>query len=114
MDMLQRRLPTWNLNPSWCILCKAAEEDRQHLFSLCPFSSKLWKNVEVVLDRPLLTLNPAVLCKETYKTKEKTKIQTIEQHLVAATLWNIWSERNKRIFKGKKKQLIQYGKTFKL
>ena len=71
MDMLQRRLPTWNINPSWCIICKAAEEDRHHLFSLCPLSKNLWKKVEEVLDKPLPHTNPSVLCKEPFKAKGK-------------------------------------------
>ncbi|XP_031744692.1 uncharacterized protein LOC116405125 [Cucumis sativus] len=105
MDMLQRRLPTWNLKPSWCILCKAAEEDRQHFFTHCPFSTNLLKKVEVILGKSLLFPNSTTLCKDLFKTKGKTKKQTIKQYLVAATLWNIWNERNRMIFRGEEKKV---------
>ena len=68
-DMLQRRLPTWNIKPSWCTLCKAAEEDRNHLFSLYPFSSKLWQKVEVILDRPLYPINSPLFVQRNLQNK---------------------------------------------
>ena len=47
-----------------------------------------------------------MLCKEPFKAKGKTKKQTIEQHLAAATLWNIWNERNRRTFKEEERTTV--------
>lgn len=33
-EHLQRRLPSWSLKPSLCLMCKTADEDRNHLLSL--------------------------------------------------------------------------------
>ena len=63
----------------------------------------------------MLFPNSTALRKDLFKTKGKTKKQTIKQHLVGATLWNIWNERIRRIFKGEEKKADSVWKeTYKL
>ncbi|KAB2615114.1 ribonuclease H protein [Pyrus ussuriensis x Pyrus communis] len=67
-DQIQRRSPFICFSPHWCSLCKAKEESVNHIFLHCSYTIQLWK------------------------------AKALWGCLVSAVFWNIWLERNKRIF----------------
>lgn len=70
---LQRRLLMWNLNPSWCVLCKSDEEDKNHLFNTCSYTKGIWDKVGVLLNRFVNFYNIVSLSKYICRTRPKTK-----------------------------------------
>ena len=49
-ENLQKRPPHWNLNPSWCVLCKNHYQDI-HLFITCVVATNIWEKVEHLINR---------------------------------------------------------------
>ena len=111
---LQKRLPYWNLNPNWCPLCKNHLKNIDHLFITCPYSQDLWKKTFDTLKWRYVITNLAALCKDLYSIKSDNRKRTITFNTIDVTLWVIWLERNKRIFKGLKRTSMEDGMTFKL
>ena len=105
VEVLQKRLPKWILNPSWYVLCKASEENRNHLFYGCPYNKGIWEKVGALLHHQYNFDNTALLCKHICRNRPKSKKQVIHLNMAVVTLWSIWLERNKRIFNGKEKSL---------
>ena len=95
---LQKRLPSWSLKPSWCVMCKTADEDKNQVFISCPFANDIWKKVGALFNRSFIFEDTTYLCKYIYRSKVKAKNQTILLNTVAVILWSIWNERNKKIF----------------
>lgn len=53
IENLQRRLSMYNLNPSWCVLCKSDKEDMNHIFNTCSYTLIilfLYANIYAELD----------------------------------------------------------------
>ena len=42
LHLLQKKRRNSSLYPSWCVMCKRAEETVDHLFIHCSFSSRIW------------------------------------------------------------------------
>ncbi|KAB2635258.1 hypothetical protein D8674_025792 [Pyrus ussuriensis x Pyrus communis] len=77
-DQIQRRSPFICISPHWCSLCKAKEESVNHIFLHCSYTIQLCTNFEALgIGR---------------------KAKALWGCLVLAVFWNIWLERNKRIF----------------
>lgn len=106
IEILQKRLPKWNLNPSWCVIYTANEENRNHLFNNCPYRKGIWEKVGVLLHHPYNFDNGAFLCKYICKTRPKLKKQVIHLNMVVITLLSTWLERNKRTFNGEEISLL--------
>lgn len=47
MDVIQKRNPSCCLSQNWCITCKAAQVDINHLFILCSRAISLWKKLQI-------------------------------------------------------------------
>lgn len=86
--------------PSRCILCKQSYEDSNHLLYRCPYSLNCWEWLRSKLGwsvplpksyRDLLISWPCNLVKGVY-----SKLWNIFPSIVS---WEIWKERNRRIFK---------------
>ncbi|CAN0825290.1 LINE-1 retrotransposable element ORF2 protein [Linum grandiflorum] len=92
-------------NKGWCIanrcsMCCKDEESMSHLFLHCEFSLRIWQHF-------LLTLNCVTALSSDVKvfisawpslTFEHPKLA---QNLLHALFWNVWLERNLRIFQDK-------------
>ncbi|GJS45277.1 RNA-directed DNA polymerase, eukaryota, reverse transcriptase zinc-binding domain protein [Tanacetum coccineum] len=99
----QDRLALWvdkvNLR---CPLCKTMQDDHNHLFFACQFSSKVWNFFKglINLDRAPNDLYQAIdfiMARPVNKS-----IWSIIQRLVlGAVVYFIWQERNLRLFQGK-------------
>lgn len=105
---VQDRLPTrsrlaaWGLlTPTICCLCLLSDESRDHLFIDCPYSKDIWKMMLQKLSLTTLSFDswahlltwPASAPNQSMRTLRSIAVQTI--------VYNIWTERNNRIFKNK-------------
>lgn len=104
MDILQRRRPCRYISPNWCVLCKKNGELVSHLFIHCIFARDIWAyflgwvNWVWVMPKDVKDLfhqwnGPGF----------GASGKMFWSCLIHAVLWNIWKERNMRIFEGKLK-----------
>ena len=89
------------IGPSWCHLCGQEEETQNHLLNICPYSSCIWNHNASIMrmsDRNCTILKEII---EGYRssTFQSPIVNRIRQFLPGFILWNIWKERNGRIFK---------------
>lgn len=105
-DKMQKRYPSLNINPSWCILCKNNEETGEHLFITCHCSQFLWATFFGYLKHNRSSpQNMDEVINLLIPQKSATKPSILLSNLVGATLWSIWLERNNRTFHNKSKSL---------
>ena len=92
--------------PSWCVLCKQNNEDVDHLFYNCPFSLSCWEwlRARLMWSSPLphslmdlLSSWPTNLVRGVY-----SKIWNLSPSII---VWELWKERNSRIFRDKEKSV---------
>ncbi|TYK10356.1 LINE-1 retrotransposable element ORF2 protein [Cucumis melo var. makuwa] len=112
-DQLTKRMPNLCSRPSWCVMCKRNEEDRIHLFILCPIAKSIWNLISSHLKSNVNCLSPKDLCITMCSWKQKTKKNIILFNTYASALWNIWLERNARIFNGKEKTVADLWEDIK-
>ncbi|KAA0039770.1 LINE-1 retrotransposable element ORF2 protein [Cucumis melo var. makuwa] len=112
-EQLMKRLPNLCSRPSWCVMCKRNDEDRIHLFILCPIAKSIWRSISSHLSSNVNCLSPKELCITMCSWKQKTKKNVILFNTYASALWNIWLERNARIFNGKEKTVAEIWEDIK-
>jgi hypothetical protein len=101
--VLQDKVLTWkdlqkrNIDrPSFCVLCRRAEETSYHLFLECVFVKHVRWDVRKWLGEVSLWNKEDVgLCLQGWFTKPKLNIYRVIPFLV---LWGIWLSRNNRLF----------------
>ncbi len=88
--------------PSICCLCCAGDEDLPHLFFNCIFARLLWGGL---LHSWPLTLHLLLNCSGNLESRWRSARRTLRGRfkelldlLIAASCWEIWNERNRRIF----------------
>ncbi|CAL1386558.1 unnamed protein product [Linum trigynum] len=98
-ENLKRR--GWSL-ASMCLLCKAAEENINHLFWSCPFSCSIWNVLQqmVEITGPLHADVAAIIDGWNIHTQVDWKRRFVRGIFHAFT-WEIWRERNSRTFHDK-------------
>ncbi|XP_074300967.1 uncharacterized protein LOC141632307 [Silene latifolia] len=86
---------------NWCILCKSSLETHDHLFSTCSFTQKIWHGIHTWLDLTGRSTAPAdeLLWCAAKQHSRHWKNGWIRSS-IAATCYQIWHERNARIFQG--------------
>lgn len=106
----QKKILTWEnllrkgfVGPSKCYLCGTQEETMEHLLNLCPFTSTLWDWVASIFRQ---TNKDGLSITNTLRNWRKNfsgnEIINNAWNLVPGFLiWNVWKERNGRIFKRK-------------
>lgn len=115
----KKRILTWDRiqkrgfsGPSRCSLCQLDKEDQEHLLNGCSAAQFQWektRNLFSTTDR-----NPQdiiqTLC-DWGEGKFKSRIVRRAWNLTAGfNVWNLWKERNSRIFKGKASDLEEVWK----
>lgn len=100
-DRLQRR--GW-AHDARCCLCDQVLESANHLFLECPFAKEVW-NEMVGSDAALVHTVTTVSSIPDYWT-ELSKGSKEQITTTSYTVWNIWNERNRRIFQGKKMRAL--------
>eukprot|EP00253_Pinus_taeda_P029767 PITA_29767 len=102
------RILTWDnlrkrnfIGPSICLNCKQDEESIIHLMQTCPLGRKLWEKVTFRCQRDGRVLGDlkSTLRNWTQKTYQSNLLNTLWQITPGLLMWNIWKERNRRIFK---------------
>lgn len=105
-----QRILTWNNlrsrkfhGPSICLNCRQSEETLQHLLNNCSLAHKIWDKACFRSQRDDRKENDIVHTlrqwpKHPYKSEILNYLWTLIPGMV---LWNIWKERNNRIFKNK-------------
>jgi hypothetical protein len=96
-DRLERR--NWN-NWGNCPLCNRAVESVEHLFVHCRFSIRLWTLIKDWLGLHLLQLNTWRTLPFSDWWSLVTKRKGMASFALLAS-WEIWNERNARVFKNK-------------
>ncbi|CAM0901775.1 unnamed protein product [Alopecurus aequalis] len=100
-DRLERRGLT---TQSRCPLCDQTTESAPHLSLLCPFAREVWHETRST-HRELAEMTSAATSFDVWWTRvqgyNKCKEERTWASMVAYVLWNIWKERNRRIFEGK-------------
>ena len=105
-EVLQRKITNLHQNPNWCILCHNSSEDLDHIFISCSFTKVLWAKVERLILWKSQHQDVSSLCSEMCMMNQKRKKGIIKFNTLSGVLWDIWLERNNRIFKGKKSSTI--------
>ena len=106
-DRLQKRSPFMTQSPSWCILCKQADENLDHLLLHCEYSKKIWvKAIDLfnIIGAISKKWSEFVIVKWSFKGKRSMKRRMWRLALLAIG-WQIWLERNKRIFEDKSRSV---------
>lgn len=99
-DLLQGHRPFMCLSPHWCALCKSDGETVDHMFIHCPYALKVWwlllgeVNAVWVTPKGCFKL---LSCKIDALGRGK-KAKVLWGNLLQAMIWNLWVERNRRIF----------------
>lgn len=99
----RNRLATMDRVASWgqvvdttCVLCKSAQETRNHLFFECFVSSQIWKQLtQGILQSAFATTWEALLRLTTVPSMRKHKKFCL-RYVFQATIYIMWRERNKR------------------
>jgi len=102
-----------------CALCNGPIETGQHLYLLCPFAQAVWSQVLSWENWSLpQQTNPANFdCisgwwEEAIKTVHKNQRRDFNG-LVIYIMWNLWKERNRRIFDNKLQSVQQVAERVK-
>jgi len=100
-DKLQAR--NWQCNPL-CSLCGCMPETEEHLCLHCPFAIQVWGLVRAwsgnLIRVPVQgTTIEDWWCQSLAQQPQKERRQT--SAFLMYTAWNLWKERNRRVFEGK-------------
>ncbi|XP_010315566.2 uncharacterized protein [Solanum lycopersicum] len=107
------RLTRWGLEvDKICVLCKNADETIEHLFLQCQFTRKLWENVLRMLEHqgtiPIVWEQFQQWCVQNGKGKRATA--QVFKTVITEGIYDLWIERNNRIFEKKKQKRGEYSK----
>ncbi|XP_009103797.1 uncharacterized protein LOC103829862 [Brassica rapa] len=102
-----RRLPTrdrlisWGLSlPSGCVLCTSADESHSHLFFECSFAVALWNRFcGRYLASPPNSVAAVVARCQQLQGPHASRAVAVLKLLNQVIIYNLWRERNARIFK---------------
>ena len=83
-----------------CVLCSSEDETIKHIFLDCRVAKKIWQQVCLWLDVPIVEGEDIQAHFMAFGKLIKGKKQKRVKHLIwMAVIWNIWLTRNKVIFK---------------
>jgi hypothetical protein len=106
----QNRILTWDnlrkkgfIGPSMCTLCQQQEETMEHLLNRCPYSQVIWDQGSQMMRRSNRNRDNIQDTLEHWDSISFSNpiLKRIWQLLPGFSLWQIWKERNRRIFHSK-------------
>ena len=102
MDIIQKRFPTSCLSSNWCITCKPANEDMNHIFIHCPKAQKSYgrkpnEAIGLFMQDTNIKAQCLTLCNLRYNSTK----DIIRFNITATIIWVIWLDRNNLIFNDK-------------
>ncbi|XP_071699756.1 uncharacterized protein [Rutidosis leptorrhynchoides] len=91
-----------------CSLCNLIPDSHEHTFFSCPFASQVWSLVLTHMDFPISSHNwkDFMLLVCPFAKRNIARIVIIKL-LFAATVYFVWQERNRRVFKKGKQSPVQ-------
>ena len=100
-DRMQQR--QWPCDPL-CQLCRQQPETATHLCLQCPFAQHVWEHVQAWTSSHVKKPSDTMSMEEWWT--QEVQLPTKEERRTWAainmyTVWNLWKERNRRIFEGK-------------
>ncbi|KAJ9561755.1 hypothetical protein OSB04_006915 [Centaurea solstitialis] len=107
----QDRISGWKENPPdlLCPLCNDCPDSHDHLFFTCPYSRDVWRRVKNEVDLWGFPDSWNMIL-ERFQDNQGPSA-TIQRLALAASIYFIWRERNRRLFRDCKQHVIQ---TFKV
>eukprot|EP00253_Pinus_taeda_P023191 PITA_23191 len=110
------RILTWDnlrkrkfFGPLICLNYKLEEESAVHLMQICNFGRRIWERVSFRCQkegRVLGDINNTIR-NWPHKPYQCNILNTLWQIILGIVMWNIWKERNRRIFKNQAMDLEQ-------
>lgn len=96
------RLISWGMTvPSGCVLCSSADESLSHLFFQCSFAVASWTRFcGRYLASPPSSLDDLVLICQHFPGPHADRAVVVFKLLNQVIIYNLWRERNARIFRG--------------
>jgi hypothetical protein len=88
------------IGPSLCVLCYEQEETKEHLFNGCRYSQSVWDQSAQIMRKSNQYRNSVNDTIEHWDriSYKSTLLNHIWQLLPGFILWQLWKERNRRIF----------------
>ncbi|XP_071727899.1 uncharacterized protein [Rutidosis leptorrhynchoides] len=107
----QDKLKAWEIRQGdiiICSLCNLIPDSHEHTFFSCPFASQVWSLVLTHMDFPISSHNwkDFMLLVCPFAKRNIARIVIIKL-LFAATVYFVWQERNRRVFKKGKQSPVQ-------
>lgn len=99
------KLSKWGIiNCQTCSLCELEEESHQHLFFKCTFSASIWQKLLLWqgINRQTQGWEAEISWAVTHAAGKQAQAE-IYRLTLGATIYQIWMERNYRIFQKKKR-----------
>eukprot|EP00253_Pinus_taeda_P025774 PITA_25774 len=95
--------------PSICLNCKIEEESTTHLMHLCPLSRRIWEKVSFHCQKEVRVRGDInnTLRSWPQQPYQCNILNTLWQIIPGIVMWNIWKERNRRVFKDQTMDLEQ-------
>eukprot|EP00253_Pinus_taeda_P017519 PITA_17519 len=95
--------------PSICLNCKTEEESAAHLMHLCPLSRRIWEKVSFRCQKDVRIQGDInnTLRSWPQQPYQSNILNTLWQIIPGTVMWNIWKERNQRVFKDQALNLEQ-------
>lgn len=97
-----------------CVLCNSDSETILHLFTGCLFSAEVgsrigyWCRLE-----PIFAFDVSVLLKMVNIPLKSKYMKYVLRGIIFTTMWELWNERNTRIFKGKRRRAMEVVESIK-
>jgi hypothetical protein len=87
--------------PSICTLCGGAEETLNHLLNTCPYTAQVWDQVAIIMRTSDRLRDSVIDTLSNWRDKAFSSpyLNRVWQLLPGFVLWQIWKERNRRIFR---------------
>jgi len=107
-----RKILTWDnirkrgvLGPSRCQLYEAQEETMEHLLNNCIFTSRLWDSFATIFEQTDREKGSIINALNKWRKNflDYEVLSSAWALTPSFTIWNVWKERNNRIFKNEKK-----------
>ncbi|CAA7033781.1 unnamed protein product [Microthlaspi erraticum] len=101
------RNPTLDRVVSWgydteasCLLCGSEQETRDHLFFECPFSTDVWRKINLKLNLTDPPLNWQQILQWLNRATSSAEVKLALLQGWQATVYELWRERNRRYHDG--------------
>ncbi|XP_021980231.1 uncharacterized protein LOC110876367 [Helianthus annuus] len=110
-ELLKRGVPVPNVV---CALCNSDEETTLHLYTGCFYATEIWSGIQDWCRlAPIFALEVSDLIKMVDLITTTKQSRYILRGIIITTMWELWNERNNRIFKGKSRRALEVVENIK-